>query len=308
MIDIIIPAYNAHESIKKTLASIAIQTIIKKCNVFIVNDGSTIDYSEEINFFNNYMNISELKIMNNKGIGYARNFGLKNSRGEFLMFIDADDVLNDCFSIENLYNNIKYDYDYVVSYVLVEKEEKKFTLEKFFNGNLHGKIYKRKFIEENEISFNDVRMHEDNMFNSIIFLCNPKINCVHEVTYIYKNNVNSLTKTCNNYFETYISSMELVMKKMEKANNKKYNNFIFSTILYLYYSYLDIEDNKENFIKWCNKLYKYYDKYCNNNCDKNEIIKERTIEILNTNKVIDKFLLPNITFENFLELIKNKNR
>ena len=51
MIDIIIPAYNAHNTIKKTLISICMQTVKDKINVYIIDDCSNEDYKEIINIF-----------------------------------------------------------------------------------------------------------------------------------------------------------------------------------------------------------------------------------------------------------------
>lgn len=306
MIDIIIPAYNSHNTIKKTLSSIAIQSIIDKCNVIIVNDGSLVDYSEEINFFKKYMNIIELTICKNHGVGYARQIGLENSKSEFLMFVDSDDCLNDYFSLENLYKNIILGYDLILSCVLIEDKTKKFSLEKFFCGNLHGKMYRRSFLIRNSIKFSDFRIHEDNCFNQEIILNNPKINCINEVTYIYKNNINSLTNNMDKYNLKYIDSMVYVMEKMKRKNDLNYNNFVFSTILYLYYFYLDIDSEieKNRYLKKCSYIYKYYKNYCINNVDKERIIKEKVIDILKKNTIVEKYLLPSISFNEFINLIK----
>ena len=60
MVDIIIPAYNAHKTIEKTLFSVLYQDYLEKINTYIVNDNSDKDYSEFVTFFSNFMNIKEL--------------------------------------------------------------------------------------------------------------------------------------------------------------------------------------------------------------------------------------------------------
>lgn len=62
MIDVIIPAYNAHETIERTLYSIAYQRNSEDLNVYIINDNSIKDYSKEIDFFKDFINIKELKL------------------------------------------------------------------------------------------------------------------------------------------------------------------------------------------------------------------------------------------------------
>lgn len=84
MIDVIIPAYNAHETIERTLYSIAYQRNSEDLNVYIVNDNSIKDYSKKIDFFKDFINIKELKLNENKGPGYARQYGLDQSNSDML--------------------------------------------------------------------------------------------------------------------------------------------------------------------------------------------------------------------------------
>ena len=57
MIDIIIPAYNNHKTIEKTLLSISYQTISDKLNVYLVNDKSDNDYHDIVNKYSKYIKI-----------------------------------------------------------------------------------------------------------------------------------------------------------------------------------------------------------------------------------------------------------
>mgnify|MGYP002571129792 FL=1 len=82
MIDIIIPAYNAHKTIGKTLCSIMLQSRRDLVNVYIVNDCSSTDYQEFVKKYQKYFNIGELNIPQNIGPGGARNYGMKHSKGK----------------------------------------------------------------------------------------------------------------------------------------------------------------------------------------------------------------------------------
>ena len=53
---------------------------------------------------------------------------------------------------------------------------------------MHGKMYKRKFLIDNDIKFNNSYANEDNGFNNLLLLHNPKISYLNEETYIWKNN------------------------------------------------------------------------------------------------------------------------
>lgn len=77
MIDIIVPAYNAHETIDKTLNSINSQINKKLFKVYIVNDASTPNYYNLLNKYSNDLDITEITLKKNSGPGVARNIRIK---------------------------------------------------------------------------------------------------------------------------------------------------------------------------------------------------------------------------------------
>lgn len=92
-VSIIVPAYNTEKYIKKCLTSLINQTY-KNIEIIVVNDGST-DNTKEIveNFAHNDDRIKLFNIKNG-GLSNARNFGLKNSSSEYIIFIDSDDYIS----------------------------------------------------------------------------------------------------------------------------------------------------------------------------------------------------------------------
>lgn len=90
-ISIIIPAYNASRTIERCLGSIMPQS--KDCEVIVIDDGSS-DNTYELcsNVSDNYSNFSILK-QNRGGVSAARNLGIEKASGEYIMFVDADDVV-----------------------------------------------------------------------------------------------------------------------------------------------------------------------------------------------------------------------
>ncbi len=117
MISIIIPLYNREKTITKTLASLQKQTY-QNFEVIIVNDGST-DNSEKT--VAKYLqatqaNISYLFInQKNQGAPAARNRGFKESKGEFVLFCDADAILAPQaleVMVNNLSNHLEASYVY----------------------------------------------------------------------------------------------------------------------------------------------------------------------------------------------------
>ncbi|MDF7651146.1 glycosyltransferase family A protein [Erwiniaceae bacterium L1_54_3] len=95
LFSIIIPVYNAKKTIKRTLLSVLNQTY-RNYEVLVVNDGST-DSSAKI--LASFAHHPQVTVMNNPNasISAARNCGLEQARGEFVLFLEADDCLKDNF-------------------------------------------------------------------------------------------------------------------------------------------------------------------------------------------------------------------
>ena len=91
MISIIIPAYNADKYLANTIQSVINQTYID-WEIIIINDGSTDGTLELINNFKD--KDSRIKVFSheNAGVAHSRNRGIAEAKGEFIAFLDADDL------------------------------------------------------------------------------------------------------------------------------------------------------------------------------------------------------------------------
>ena len=97
MISIIIPVYNHAHTIERCLLTIAMQTVQDKLEIIIVNDGSTDNFHEALQkAWNNNPEIKKLDIQEldqeNLGAPAARNKGIKEASGEYVIFVDADTI------------------------------------------------------------------------------------------------------------------------------------------------------------------------------------------------------------------------
>ncbi|MCM1294254.1 MAG: glycosyltransferase [Muribaculaceae bacterium] len=91
---VIIPAYNAQDTIIKCLDSIMRQDGINDFEVIVVNDGSTDNTGKIVQEYRyNRPNIQLANLMRNHGISVARNSGMRLARGRFITFVDADDMV-----------------------------------------------------------------------------------------------------------------------------------------------------------------------------------------------------------------------
>ncbi|MBQ4794605.1 glycosyltransferase family 2 protein [Pectobacterium brasiliense] len=93
MISVIIPAYNSEETLAAALTSVANQNGNFELEVIVVNDGSSDSTSIVAKETAKLHNINLILIEQiNSGVATARNNGVKNSTGDFIAFLDADDV------------------------------------------------------------------------------------------------------------------------------------------------------------------------------------------------------------------------
>ena len=278
MIDIIIPVYNARKILELTLMSIKLQTIIDKINIYLIDDNSSEDYKDILNKYKD-MNIIYKKLDKNNGPAVARQKGIEMSSSKYIMFIDADDLLYDADSIKKLFNKIEEDYDYVVGITIDEKQNTQIMNE----SDLHGKIYKREFLLKNNIKFNNTRIHEDNYFNNLVLLCEPKQKEILENVYIYVDNKDSITninkeKEFEN-LEIYISNIKEIIEEATKRNIEKdlIIKYLIMKLKYINRIYNKLSEKQQEIFKnWLEKYDIKLEKYINNTqYDKiyNELLK-----------------------------------
>lgn len=316
MIDIIIPAYNAHKTIERTLASIAYQKDAQELKVYIVNDASSENYSNEISFFKNFLDIKELKMNKNGGPGVARQYGIDHSNSEYIVFIDADDVFSSPHSVDTLYRNIKEsNADVVVSSfyeTLKDGSKKEYIEDRVW---LHGKIYRRKFLEDNNIRFNNTRANEDNGFNQLIFLHDSKVEFIEDITYIWEYNETSITRLndfeytfggLEGYIYNITWALEIAIK--DNCDYNKIAELAYYTLIALYYYYIEFIDEKEVdvLIKKSKRLYEIYLEY---NLEKNREFEiwEEQYYISTQDMNIKQRLNPPISLEEFFYKLENSD-
>ncbi|MFS9352218.1 glycosyltransferase family 2 protein [Streptococcus mitis] len=213
MISVIVPVYNVEEYLEECLESIRHQTFTD-IEVILVNDGS-IDSSRQIcERYCEKDNRFKLINQENQGQSVARNRGVKESIGEYIMFVDSDDVINTSV-LEVLLPYMKTDVDIVECRSSINKEE--FFLNRtstiVFEGNAKEailncivsedvkfcaftKLYRREIVEK--VPFLEGYIYED-VFTGINYLKHiRKIVVVDYIGYYYRVHPNStMTKSFN---------------------------------------------------------------------------------------------------------------
>lgn len=202
-LSIVVPVYNYVEIIKANIDAILNQKTRYNYELIIIDDGSTDGAGEVIK---QYENNSKVKLIyqKNAGIGVARNTGINNAVGKYLMFVDCDDIVHDDI-VETLLNKAySDDYDMVMCAHNLSKEKNgqifdvipniypKYNLMGYKNGdkimNLAGlpwcKVYKRELW--NNVRFFPGYWYEDTIIQFLIFTQCKNYTYVPKIEYEYK--------------------------------------------------------------------------------------------------------------------------
>ena len=323
-IDIIIPAYKAHDTLPRTLASIASQTIVDQCTVYVCNDADGIGYRDIVAQFEGLMDIRELTLPVNGGCGVARQYGIDHSHAPFWICQDADDTFASAFS---LYILLKYmeanDKNVMISgafaeEIVTDKGEMQFVMHQNDTVWMHGKIYRRAFMDKYGIRFNSTRSNEDNGLNTCVRLIaneNEKIVFIPDVVHYWHFKADSITRvnnheyTYNQSFIGYADNMTWAIEKLRTVSpmNKAADVLAINTMaeLYIYYMqtvYRDPRFRLQNF----NRCVKYFDEIYFAFADKlpKQIQESYIAQIFKMRAPAMDGIIPHVTIWQFIEQLK----
>ncbi len=278
LLDIIIPQYKeTEEKITPLLDSINNQKDVDFDNIklTIVNDYSDVILSND--FLNSFPNLDINYIRNDKntGPGLARQKGIDNTNSDYIMFCDSDDELYDdkaLFVITEFISD--HEPNYLVTNIAVEGINNTLIIKKGKKTFpwMHGKVFKRKFLLDNEIRFSpNVRHLEDSYFTTcLVGSINPDEICYLDfTTYLWKRNQESLTRknnstymvdTFDDFYNSPVYTYEFLVKKNSYL---KFSYLISSTLgifIVLNSNLFDKEEYKSKKEFYINKLKEFVKK------------------------------------------------
>lgn len=246
MVGVIIPTYKARETLPKALDSLVAQTK-KTFVVTIVQDCDGEDYSDIIERYRERgLGIRLVSLKENRGPGGARQAGMDTDpMCDYFMFLDADDMLMPR-AIEILYREAKgNDADIVSSDFLAERTAEPSVLMDVMTVPVtwcHGRIYKAKYLRDKNIRFLDgLRVNEDAYFNLIAHNCTTKKYKIKELTYLWRDNRESITRSGSkdDFFkrtwETYITSQVEALLRIIELKGEVDPDLLGATLLYVYH-------------------------------------------------------------------------
>lgn len=262
-ISVIVPVYKAEKYLHRCVDSILAQTFTD-FEVLLIDDGSP-DRSGEIcdEYAEKDTRITVLHQIN-KGVSSARNNGLDNANGEYILFLDSDDWLDfDCigFCINEM-QRTDADIMQFPTIRVTSEEYNKNTVATIKNGILHntkeyiaqniyfvcigGTVIKKEIIDAGKIRFrDDIKLAEDQIF---IMDCLKRSTTVYRTNYpFYKYFVNDSGATSNSKSQPMIDSVKALVEY--KDVNPQYTTTIDYTLLYFLWNIIKNNDTPDEELK-----------------------------------------------------------
>lgn len=233
-LSIIVPVFNGEKYIGDCMKSLTEETC-SYCEIIIVNDGST-DSTKEI-LLTYEKKFNNIKVFNNEnsGASYSRNFGISVATGEYIMFVDADDLLSKGWSEKLLpLLNEKYDFIFFNSNInLINISKDKLISSLFNRNNMYlstpwSKLYKTEILKKNKILFErDLINGEDFIFNLQFLKKIASWKIIKENVYYYRVTPKSLTKNFNpKILKSDLLFCELLKKELKGISTLDYKLII----------------------------------------------------------------------------------
>lgn len=179
IVSIIIPIYRVEPYIYDCIMSIMTQDY-KHLDVVVVND-NTDDRSMEIceDLVRGDTRFQLINLDRNVGVGIARDVGMKYAKGEYIYFLDSDDILNER-AISRLVEKLEKNTDIVEAECTILKDGIKIGDWKkqsaFDDINMYScHLYRKCFLNSNNITFPEWRVAQDLVFALNVVVANPQI-------------------------------------------------------------------------------------------------------------------------------------
>lgn len=238
MISVIVPVYNVEKYIKKGIESLLAQSY-QNIEIILVDDGSPDNSSAILDQYAKKDNRIKVLHQKNQGVSTARNNGIKISNGEYILFVDGDDYVRKDY-VEYFYKLIsKESAEMAVNYDLFsalnsihrhhemgEVKSPEQIIEDIYLGKMNvavwNKIYKKSFLENNNIRFDSKIWYGEGMlFNIECLSSTKKIAVGSRKVYYQVYNQNSAMRSFNMESNLCgIRSLELQKKYLDKKNKK----------------------------------------------------------------------------------------
>lgn len=268
-ISVIIPTYNSEKYVTRCLDSLKAQTIAPY-EIIFVNDGST---DNTLNLLRQYKGLDlQVITIENHGQGYARNLALSKAQGDYVWFIDSDDMISSN-AIERLTEIADKEaadiinFDYAITTIggktkryakfasqpdIVEEDACSILLSTnpYFTVN---NLYKKNFLLKNNIRYGEGYIYEDCEFLVKAALNAKKIFFLKEELYKVikeKSSTTNSNKATDKHYKSFLKAARVCFEYTKNIadDNIRYMNRYFFNRFFLYYARRTPKNNKKEFL------------------------------------------------------------
>ena len=261
LVSVVIPVYNTQDYLPICLRSVLKQTY-RNFEIICVDDGST-DLSAQII---KEMMISEPRIrliqIENHGQGFARNLARKEACGKYILFLDADDYIEDT-TLDLAVTRAELDgSDFVVFdwyyFQPVGLEPKYSHHDSFFRKKMLdgdeclqllrinpifsvNKLYRREFLDRNSIFYGEGYIYEDNPFWVQVVLSAKRVSLIHSPLYRVTISSSSSTKTKQDtefHYKSYVRACTAAFEQIKRSTRLSEED-TYCISLYFFSRFLD---------------------------------------------------------------------
>ena len=307
--------FNVEQYLKKCIDSVIDQNIeTNKFEVIMVDDESPDNSLSIANKLANKHSFIKIISQKNLGLGGARNTGIKNSKGKYIVFLDADDCLlpNSLKELINVSDKNELDILEFGANLIAEngdliKVVKESSHSKVYNGidyyntiNYSGsacnKIYSNEFLQKNNLFFLEKIYGEDFEFNTRALYFTQKILAIDKICAAFLQSSNSITRNNDRKKkDKYLNDYKVILGSLKKfwvddrlniSNIESVNNFFNERLTRI---------NVNAFYMMFKNNYSYAEmlKY------KNELMNNKIFYTSTSIKIRNKDLFRKIMIQNF---------
>ena len=249
-LDIVVPHYKEPWDVCRYLFdSISMQELVDwtKIRVILVNDGNDVIFPTDV--FKKYPFKVEYLLKKNEGVSAARNHGLDHATADYVMFCDCDDGFLSNLALYLMTQEAEHGEPPMINPVFIEEAKADngqvvLAVHKHDPVFVHGKMYRREWLIENEIRFPyGMNLHEDLYFNSLaIATAKETIRELSNPMYLWRYNKNSVVRSDDLFLLRTYPQLVAIWKKtcewMKKhAEEFEYKSCVCKFIISAYYTF-----------------------------------------------------------------------
>ena len=268
-VSIIIPVYNTEQYLPRCIDSILDQCITD-FELLLIDDGSSDGSGKICDAYAEKDSRIRVLHKENGGVSSARNLGLNEAKGEWVVFVDSDDWISDnCIKLltEPLRNK---EFDIVVGdYRIIGEFPYNLELSlpegayhetgithTFCNGGIYimswNKLYRKEFLLKNQLAFEEGKVHEDEILAFEISCLEKSFYVVKSVTYYYRIRENSIATIKDRHLklQRYIAVFQSIkekVKRYEKVDGIYDHYLFFIRRVFRWISCLDLNEEQVRF-------------------------------------------------------------